>query len=690
MTDPVCKMTVDPASAAGSHEHDGTTYYFCARSCVEKFKADPNKYVGATALRVIAPAPAAEYTCPMHPEVVQLGPGSCPRCGMALEPRDATVEESSAELDDMSRRFWASAVLSAPLLVTMLWHLAPWWQAALSTPVVAWGGWPFFARGWASIRNRSLNMFTLIALGVGAAYLYSLAATVRGRHDVYYEPAAVIVTLVLLGQVLELRARRRTSRAIKDLLGLTPKTARVIDASGQEEDIPLDRVRPGDRLRVRPGEKIPVDGVVIEGASTVDESMITGEPLPADKSAGDRLTGGTVNGTGGLVMLAERVGAAALLGQIVRLVGEAQRSRAPIQRLADRVSGWFVPAVVAVAGVTLFASGLENAIAVVIIACPCALGLATPMSIMVGMGRGAASGILLRDAEALELLAQVDTIVVDKTGTLTEGKPKLVSIEAAEETETLRWAASLEQASEHPIAAAIVAAARERGLKLSQPSHIQANPGHGISGVVDGRAVAVGRRDGTIAVTIDGAHAGVLTVADRIKSSTPEALRLLREEGIRVVMLTGDSRAAAEAVARDLGIDQFEAEALPADKAGYVRRLQAGGRKVAMAGDGINDAPALAQADVGIAMGTGTGVAMESAGVTLVQGDLRGIARARRLSRSTLGNIRQNLFFAFLYNGLSVPLAAAGLLNPMIASAAMTLSSVSVIANALRLRRAEL
>ncbi|MCC6552443.1 MAG: heavy metal translocating P-type ATPase [Polyangiaceae bacterium] len=707
----------------------------------------------------VAPATRVEYVCPMHPEIVRAEPGSCPICGMALEPRTVTLEEKNPELEDMSRRFWVSAALSVPLLVMMISDLLPgaplmhamgarpmaWAQLALATPVVLWGGKPFFERGWASIRNRSPNMFTLIALGTGVAYAYSVVATAApgifppsfqghgGQVGVYFEAAAVIVTLVLLGQVLELRARSRTSGAIRALLGLAPKTARRIEADGEERDVPLDRVAPGDRLRVRPGEKVPVDGVVLEGASAVDESMVTGEPIPAEKRAGDRLIGATVNGNGALVMRAERVGAETMLAQIVRMVSEAQRSRAPIQRLADVVASWFVPAVVVVAVITFaawaivgpppaMAYALLNAIAVLIIACPCALGLATPMSIMVGTGRGATAGVLVKSAEALEILERVDTVVVDKTGTLTEGKPSLATVEAtggAGEAELLRLAASLERGSEHPLAAAIVAGAAARGAgALSEARGFQSVTGKGVVGEVDGRAVALGnaalfeelgvdagglaaraealRREGQTAmlVAIDGAPAGVIGVADRIKESAAEAVRMLHDEGVRVVMLTGDSRATAEVVAKRLGIDEVIAEVLPAQKSATVQRLRAEGRIVAMAGDGINDAPALAAAHVGVAMGTGTDVAMESAGVTLVKGDLRGLVRARRLSRGTMRNIRQNLFFAFAYNALGIPIAAGVLypvlgllLSPMIASAAMSLSSVSVISNALRLRR---
>ena len=698
------------------------------------------------------------YTCPMHPQIVRSAPGSCPICGMALEPRTPGGDEESAELRDMTLRFWVSVVLSLPLLALVMGdmlsgqplrhgipsRLLAWLQLLLATPVVLWGGWPFFERGWASVVNRSLNMFTLIALGTGVAWAYSVVGaavpgifpasfrTHGGEVGLYFEAAAIITTLVLLGQVIELRARSQTSSAIRALLGLAPKTARRIRNDGTEEDVSLDQVQPGDRLRVRPGERIPVDGVVLEGTSAVDESMVTGEPIPVEKTSGSRVTGGTVNGTGGFVMRAERVGSETLLAQIVHMVSEAQRSRAPIQRLADTVSAYFVPTVVVVAEISAVVWGLAgpeprmayaivNAVAVLIIACPCALGLATPMSIMVGTGRGAMAGVLIKNAEALEVLEKVDTLVVDKTGTLTEGKPRLVSIVTApghSEADLLRLAASLERGSEHPLAGAIVAGAEERRLTLSVAEDFRSATGKGVLGRVEGRRVALGNRrlmedlgvslgdlakradalraDGqtVMLVAVDGQAAGLVGVADPIKSSTPEALRLLRESGVRIVMLTGDSRATAEAVARKLGITEVEAEVLPEQKGAVIKRLEAEGRVVAMAGDGINDAPALAQAHVGIAMGTGTDVAMESAGVTLVKGDLRGIARARRLSQGTMRNIRQNLFFAFVYNALGVPIAAGVLypvfgllLSPIIASAAMSLSSVSVIANALRLRR---
>jgi Cu+-exporting ATPase len=733
--DPVCGMHVDPRNAAGTFTYQGQTYYFCSKGCAAKFQADPAKYLTAQPEPMAPESTAAiEYTCPMHPEVRRMGPGSCPKCGMALEPVSfsaATAGEVNPEYTDMRRRFWLSLAPTAALLALMYtgWH-APWVQCALATPVVLWAGWPFFQRGWASLVNRSLNMFTLIATGTGAAYLYSLIATIvpgvfpaslrehGSEVPVYFEPAAVIVTLVLLGQVLELRARSQTSSAIQSLLGLAPKTARRLDANGLEEDVPLAQMRIGDRLRVRPGERVPVDGTVLEGSSSVDESMITGEAILVEKTAGSGVTGGTVNGTGSFVMRAERVGAATLLAQIVRMVSEAQRSRAPIQRLADRVSAWFVPAVIAVAVVTFVVWGiwgpqprlayaLVNAVAVLIIACPCALGLATPMSIMVGTGRGATAGVLIRDAQALETLEKFDTLVIDKTGTLTEGKPKLVT---AGDPEILRLVASVERLSEHPLASAIVTGALERNLSLGEVRDFHSTTGQGVEGTVDGHRVSVSNvappglkelaaslaQDGqtVVYVAIDGQPAGMLGLADPIKASARDAIDSLHRDGLRIVMLTGDNRITAEVVARKLGIDEVRAEVLPGGKADAVAGLQAQGRMVAMAGDGINDAPALARAQVGIAMGTGTDVAMESAAITLVQGDLRGIVRARALSRATMRNIRQNLFFAFLYNTIGVPLAAGVLypffgilLSPIIASAAMTLSSVSVITNALRLRK---
>jgi Cu+-exporting ATPase len=757
-------MDVVPGDAAGgSAQHGGTTYWFCSAICRERFAADPASYVTPAAAPPRAGGVADRvYTCPMHPQIRQRGPGSCPICGMALEPLVAAGEEGpDPELVDMSRRFWVSLVLTLPLLVAAMGDMIPgvpirdlaparvlaWAQLVLATPVVLWGGWPFFGRGWASIVNRSLNMFTLIALGVGVAYAYSIVAatapglfppsfrTHGGEVGLYFEAAAVITVLVLLGQVLELRARSQTSSAIRALLGLAPKTARRVRDDGTDQELPLEHVQVGDRLRVRPGERVAVDGVVLEGVSVVDESMVTGEPIPVEKTPGSRVTGGTVNGTGGFVMRAERVGRETLLAQIVHMVAEAQRSRAPIQRLADTVSSYFVPTVVAVAVLTFIAwaawgpeprmtYALVNAVAVLIIACPCALGLATPMSIMVATGRGAMAGVLVRNAEALETMEKVDTLVVDKTGTLTEGKPRLATVEPVaprQADEVLRLAASLERGSEHPLAASIVSGAAARGVAPLAAGAFRSITGQGVVGRVDDHAVALGnrrlmedlgvvlgdlaaraeelRRDGltVMFVAIDARPAGLVGVADPIKPTTSEALRVLRESGLHIVMLTGDSRATAEAVARRLGIEDVQAEVLPDQKIAVVKRLQAEGRRVAMAGDGVNDAPALAQADVGIAMGTGTDVAMQSAHITLVKGDLRGIARARRLSRATMRNIRENLFFAFVYNALGVPIAAGVLypfvgllLSPVVASAAMTFSSVSVIANALRLRRVAL
>jgi P-type Cu+ transporter len=785
--DPVCGMEV-ASDAPLHHEHDGTVYRFCSQGCLERFRADPERYVAPTPTPTPAAAPASmaehgagdedaatkrEWTCPMHPEIVRNGPGACPKCGMALEPKsplgggEGDGAEEGGELRAMTRRFWVGAALSLPLLVLSMGHLGPaalrgWIELALATPVVVWGAWPFFERAWQSLVYRSLNMFTLIGLGVGVSYAYSVvaqvapelfpasfgAATGEGTVPVYFESAAVITTLVLLGQVLELRARSRTGAAIRALIDLAPRTARRLGADGSEEDVDLALVQTGDRLRIRPGEKVPVDGRVVEGVSSIDESMVTGEPIPVEKAEGDAVIGGTVNQTGALVMEAEKVGSETLLAQIVRLVAEAQRSRAPVQRLADRVSAWFVPTVAFVAVATFvvwsmadvesaMAFGLVNAVAVLIIACPCALGLATPMSIMVAVGKGATAGVLFRDAEAIETLRDVDTLVVDKTGTLTEGRPRLVALQAArqagggDEAELLRLAASLERGSEHPLAAAIVAAAEERGLALTEAGSFSSVTGKGVRGEVEGHAVALGnqalldeldleagergraggelsqaagalseaaerlRRAGKTVVflAVDGVVAGLLAVADPVKESAAAAILALKKEGVRLVMLTGDSRATAEAVAAELGIEEVEAGVLPDRKAEVVRRLQEEGRIVAMAGDGVNDAPALAQAQVGIAMGTGTDVAMESAGLTLVQGDLGGIARARRLSRATLANIRQNLWFAFAYNAIGVPVAAGVLypvfgilMSPMIAAAAMSLSSVSVISNSLRLR----
>jgi Cu+-exporting ATPase len=758
--DPVCGMTVDPSHSAGSHVHEGTTHYFCSGNCLAKFKADPQRFLDKAHTSKAKPEPHAaqgKYTCPMHPEVVQDGPGTCPKCGMALEPMQPSAEEGpDPELASMQRRFWMGAVLTVPIFVIAMAGLLPsdaimaylhenmavlnWVQLGLATPVVLWCGWPFFERAWQSVRNRSPNMFTLIALGVGAAYLYSLAATIApgsfpagfrnsaGAIEPYFDSAAVIVVLVLLGQVLELRARSQTGAAIRALLGLAPKTARVVRADGNEEDIPLGHVHVGDTLRIRPGEKVPVDGVVLEGQSNVDESMVSGEPIPVEKTAGSKIVGGTVNGTGGMLMQAERVGGDTLLSQIVRMVGEAQRSRAPIEKLVNKVAMVFVPAVLVAALLTFvgwavwgseprLAHALVNAVAVLIIACPCALGLATPMAIMVGTGRGASVGVLFRDAEALETLRHADTLVVDKTGTLTEGTPKLVAVEPATgftDAELLAIAAGLELSSEHPLATAIVQGAKDRGVTVQGVQDFQSVTGKGVRGSYQGRRVAIGnpammkeesidtgaiatrleqlRKEGqtVMLVGVDGEVAGLIGVADPIKETTPEALQMLHAEGFRVIMLTGDSRGTAEAVAHKLGIDEVIAEVLPEQKGEVVARLQREGRKVAMAGDGINDAPALARANVGIAMGTGTDVAMESAAITLVKGDLRGIVRAKRLSRAMSAGIRQNLFLAFVYNALSVPLAAFGLVTPMLASAAMSLSSVSVILNSLRLRRTRL
>ncbi len=817
-TDPVCGMAVTEASEHHT-THEGRTYYFCSASCLEKFNTSPAQHLHDRAHSDPAPdhtgcsehaahpaadSPAAPtgkpalYTCPMHPEVEQQGPGNCPKCGMALEPKGAPLatantrytcpmhpeviqdhpgscpkcgmaleaitmeaEEETGELDDMTRRLQVSALLATPVFFSAMaaefWPdtinriidpaARQWLELLLSAPVVWWGGWIFFQRGWQSVVTRNLNMFTLIAIGVGIAWIYSLIAVAApglfpptvlsgsGIVPVYFEAAAVITALVLLGQVMELRARSQTNTAIKLLLGLAPKTARIVHEDGREEDIPLERVRPGDHLRIRPGEKVPVDGTVLDGESNVDESMVTGEPIPVTKTAGERLIGATVNGTGSLLMRADKVGTDTLLAQIVKMVAEAQRSRAPIQKLVDTVAGYFVPAVVVIAAITFVVWGLWgpepaiahaviNAVAVLIIACPCALGLATPMSIMVGTGKGAMLGVLIKNAEALEVMQKVDTLVVDKTGTLTEGKPKLVSVTAREgfrQEDNLRLAASLERASEHPLAEAIVQGAKARGAALSRADNFQSITGMGVTGEVDGHRVALGnlkllRRLGIEAgdlpqqadhqraegqtvmlLAIDGRAAGLIGVADPIKATTPEAIHDLHNEGIQVVMLTGDSHKTAATVAAKLDIDQVQAEVLPEQKAEVVKQLQAEGRIVAMAGDGINDAPALAQAHVGIAMGTGTDIAMESAGVTLVKGDLRGIVRARRLSHATMRNIRQNLFFAFIYNAAGVPVAAGILypffgllLSPMIAAAAMSFSSVSVIVNALRLRHVKL
>jgi Cu+-exporting ATPase len=797
VVDPVCGMTTDDPDAWTNYEHDGRTYYFCSKYCLEKFKEAPEKFIsrkqqehaeeehvedmkytcsmdpeivqdhpgscpkcGMALEPVSPPAPAThtEYTCPMHPEIVQGEPGSCPKCGMALEPRTVEVEEANPEYEDMKRRFIVGAVLSVPLVLIAMRHMIPglgiidtwasaktleWAELILATPVVLWAGWPFYERGVQSLINRSLNMFTLIGLGVSVAYIYSLVAVYLpglfpdamrgpdGTVGVYFEAAAVIVTLILLGQVLELRARSQTGAAIKALLGLAPKTARKVNDDGSEEDIPLEHVKIKDKLRVRPGEKIPVDGVVLEGRSSIDESMISGEPIPVEKTPGDKVVGATVNSTGSLVMEAEKVGSDTLLAQIVQMVADAQRSRAPIQKLADVVSGYFVPTVIAIAAlafVTWLLIGPEPrlsyaliaAVSVLIIACPCALGLATPMSIMVSTGKGATMGVLFKNAEAIETLRKVNTLVVDKTGTLTEGKPKLTEVVPAadfDENILLKFAASLEKGSEHPLAAAIVKGAEEREVKLSTAIDFESITGKGVSGTVDGKKVLLGnskllddfsidpdemaaqaaslRQEGATVmfVAVDNNIAGLLSVADPIKETTPEAIRKLHEENIRIVMLTGDNKVTAEAVANKLDIDEVAAEVLPDEKADIVKKYQKQGEIVAMAGDGINDAPALAQAEVGIAMGTGTDVAMESAGVTLVKGDLMGIVRARRLSRATMSNIRQNLFFAFIYNSLGVPVAAGVLypvfgilLSPIIAAAAMTLSSVSVITNSLRLK----
>jgi Cu+-exporting ATPase len=694
--DPICGMKVDPATTKWTSTVDGQTFYFCNPGCKAKFDAQHEHGVGAPAPGRAPEAGApthVEYTCPMHPEIVRSEPGACPICGMALEPRTATLDDApNPELVDMRRRFIVSAVLSAPVLIGAMTMLMPaWLQFVLATPVVLWGGWPFFVRGWASLVNRQLNMFTLIAMGTGAAYFYSLYALVNGGH-VYFEAAAVITTLVLLGQVLELRARERTSSAIKSLLQLAPKTARVVMKDGSEHDFDVAHVVAGMRIRVRPGERVAVDGVVDDGNGVVDESMITGEPLPVEKANGSRVTAGTVNTTGSFIMRADRVGADTLLSHIVRMVADAQRSRAPIQRLADVVAAWFVPAVLVVALITLFAThSIINTVAVLIIACPCALGLATPMSVMVATGRGATAGILVKNAEALEHLARVDALVVDKTGTLTEGKPSVVSIETFDhfdEKRLLGMVAGVERASEHPLAAAIIKAAEERRVVIGTATDVKTTAGVGVSGNVGGYEVAVGRPG--LSVTIDGKLVGRITVADPVKATTKDAIRDLHGKGLTITMLTGDVRANAEAVGREVGIDAIEAEVLPADKEAVVRRLQEEGHRVAMAGDGVNDAPALARADVGIAMGNGSDIAIESAGVTLVKGDLRGIARARNLSEAMMRNIRQNLFLAFVYNVLAIPIAAIGLLNPMIASAAMTLSSVTVIGNALRLRRSAL
>ena len=760
LKDPVCGMTVKPTTA---HRltHEGHEVLFCSARCKEKFAADPARYLEPAPLAPIAtPEPKAgtEYTCPMHPEIVRDAPGSCPICGMALEPRMPTLETGpDPELVDMTRRFWIAALFTVPLFVIAMGEMVGltiltgrtrvWTELALALPICTWAAWPFYVRFAQSLKNRSLNMFTLIGLGVGVAFGYSLVAVLAPgvfpqafrNHDgtvgTYFEAAGVIVTLILLGQVLELRARSSTGAAIRKLLGMAATSARRIAKDGSESDVPLDHVHVGDKLRVRPGEKVPVDGVVLEGSSSVDESMVTGEPIPVEKHEGERVIGATINGTGALVMRAEKVGSETLLSRIVAMVADAQRSRAPIQKLADQVASWFVPSVILIAIVTFIvwsiwgiepamAHAIVNAVSVLIIACPCALGLATPMSIMVATGRGATMGVLFRNAEAIEVMRAVDTLVVDKTGTLTEGKPRLVSVVPAEgqdEASLLRLAASLERASEHPLAAAIVAGAKDRDVDLVDAAEFASVTGKGVRGRVDGKRVALGNRammeaDGVDAgslvqraeelraegqtvmfVAVDGRMGGLVGVADPIKDSTPEAIRALRAEGLRIVMMTGDSKTTASAVAKKLGLDEVVAEVLPDQKADHVRRFKSEGRKVAMAGDGINDAPALALADVGIAMGTGTDVAMESAHVTLVRGDLRGIARARALSRATMTNIKQNLFFAFVYNVAGIPIAAGvlypftgWLLSPMLAALAMSLSSVSVIGNALRLRRSHI
>ena len=817
--DPVCGMSVNPETAKHVYEHQGKKFYFCCAHCVEKFKAEPQKYLNnpapsglvtlgmpatkpalvpdassggqgpkssklearsyvcpmcpevheqkpgacpscGMALEPEVPLPATrvEYTCPMHPEIVRSEPGSCPICGMALEPRTVTAAtEENPELRDMSLRFWISAIFTMPLLAiamgSMIWRhdfahmfegpLLPWLEFVLATPVVLWGGRPFFQRFWTSLVNRSPNMFTLIGLGTGVAYIYSVVATIApaifpaslrgmgGRPDVYFEAAAAITTLVLLGQVMELRARSRTSAAIRALLDLSPKTARLISTDGSEKDIPLADIKLGDRLRVRPGEKVPTDGEVLEGASSIDESMITGEAIPVEKQAGSKVIGATINSTGSFIMRAEHVGSETLLARIVQLVGQAQRSRAPIQRLADRVAAWFVPAVVAIAVITFIAwlffgpqprlaNALVNAVAVLIIACPCALGLATPMAIMVGTGRGARAGVLIKNAEVLETLEKVDTLVVDKTGTLTEGKPVVTSMSnrLPHDPELLRLAASLESSSEHPLGKAIIEVATEKQLKLSPAQDFRSLTGKGITGVVDGHKVAIGSvrmmvelgilekaevvsgsypGDTLLCLGVDGEYVGAFSIADRLKPTTADTVGELKRRGLRVLMLTGDNRIVALRIASTLGVDEFEADVLPERKSEVVKKLQGQGRVVAMAGDGINDAPALAQADVGIAMGTGTDIAMESGGVTLVKGDLTGIVRARKLSQATMRNIRQNLFFAFIYNAIGVPIAAGVLypffgilLSPIFAAAAMSFSSVSVITNALRLRQVKL
>jgi len=759
--DPVCGMTINPNTSRHRYEFKGQNYYFCSAGCRAKFTADPRKYLAGLQTSKTEAAPeGAIYTCPMHPQIRQLGPGSCPICGMALEPEVVSAEPArNPEIVDMTRRFWVGLVLAIPVLalemgghitnlhmfLSQIW--SNWLQFMLGTPVVLWAGWPFFVRAWQSLVTRNLNMFTLIAMGTGIAWLYSVVAIIApgifpptfrgpdGAVAVYFEAATVITVLVLLGQVLELRAREQTSGAIRALLDLAPKMARRFNADGSEEEVSLDLVIVGDRLRVRPGEKVPVDGEVVEGRSSLDESMVTGESMPVTKEKGSKVIGGTLNTTGSVIMRAEKVGRDTMLAQIVQMVAAAQRSRAPIQRLADQVSGWFVPIVILIALIAFaawsiygpaprFAYGVVAAVTVLIIACPCALGLATPMSIMVGVGRGARAGVLIKNAEALERMEKIDTLVVDKTGTLTEGKPKVISIVpvgAFNESELLRFAASVEQASEHPLAQAIAEAANERNISVAQVKGFDAPTGKGAIGVAEGRRVVIGnpkflhelniqtteldadaerlRGEGAtvIYLAVDGKVSGIIAIADPVKRTTPDALKFLTQDHVRVVMLTGDNKTTAQAVARRLGISDVEAEVLPDQKSAVVEKLRHEGRKVAMAGDGVNDAPALAAAEVGIAMGTGTDVAIESAGVTLLKGDLTGIVRARRLSAATMRNIRQNLFFAFIYNAAGVPIAAGVLyplfgilLSPIIAAAAMALSSVSVVSNALRLRHVRL
>jgi Cu+-exporting ATPase len=759
--DPVCGMTVDPATAAGSYVHNGKTYHFCSVSCLKKFQADPAKYVAGNREAMAIAAPATRYVCPMHPEVVSDRPGSCPKCGMALEPAAPTLDAApDPELLDMGRRFWVGVALGVPVFLAAMLDMLPakpvtkllgeagalLFQAVLSTPVVLWCGWPFYVRAWESWQNRSANMFTLIALGVGAAYLYSLVVFVdhvtglhrlagAGMAEPYFESAAAIVVLVLLGQVLELRARHKTGDAIRGLLALVPNTARLVLPDGREQDVPVELLQPGDGVRIRPGEKVPVDGVVREGVTSIDESMLTGEPIPVEKSAGAAVSAGTLNGTGSILVETRRSGSGTLLAQIFHLVGTAQRSRMPVQALVDRVAAWFVPAVLAVAAITFgvwlifggearLVHAIINAVAVLIIACPCALGLATPMAVVVGMGRGAASGVLFRNAEMLERLSKIDTLVLDKTGTLTEGKPRVALIEPVEglaADELLRLAAALERGSEHPLAAAVVMAAEDKKFPLSSASNVQTIPGKGIRGSVEGRTVLIGtgaflaenavqgeasrqrldalREEGqtVIQVAIDGSYAGLIALSDPIRATTPAAIAALKLDGLRLVMLTGDSRTTADAIARRLGIAEVVAEVLPTEKHEHIRRLQESGCKVAMAGDGINDAPALAQADVGIAMGAGADVAVESAGVTLVRSDLAALVVARNLSLATMRTIKQNLVLAFLYNVLAVPVAAGilvpfggGVIGPIWAAAAMSFSSLSVVGNSLRLRHARL